>query len=282
MQAIGMKIKLLVCALFLISTPLSGRADDVSSKPFSVPFDTIKTQHMVVEVKINGKGPFRLIFDTGAPDSLVSNKVAKEAGLFPKEFKKPPFAIFGSMGQFKIKTLEAGDLKAENLSTMVIDHPTVSAISGAAGPIEGIIGFTFFARYKMTIDYEKKQMTFVPTAYNPPDAMQMMMKKLLAPRSEREKPPILAPGGLFGLLLDKDSKDEEPGVGIKEVFSDGPAARGGLRAGDRLLTLDRRWTDSVNDCYFAASRVRPGSTVPAVVLRDGKQVELKMSVNAGL
>ena len=45
-------------------------------KSFSVPFETIKTQHMVVDVKINGNGPYRLIFDTGAPDSLVNNRLA--------------------------------------------------------------------------------------------------------------------------------------------------------------------------------------------------------------
>src|SRR4051794_23207603 len=83
-------------------------------KKIVVPFELIKTQHIVVQVKINGKGPYRLVFDTGAPDSLISNKVAKEAGLFSKDFKKPIIAIFGSMGQMKIKQLELGDLKAEN------------------------------------------------------------------------------------------------------------------------------------------------------------------------
>src|SRR4030088_443540 len=111
----------------------SARAGE-QPKAFSVPFDTIKTQHMVVDVKINGNGPYRLIFDTGAPDSLVNNKLAKDAGLFPKDFKKPAFALFGAVGKFKIKTLEAGDLKAENLSVMVVDHPTVAAISDVVGP----------------------------------------------------------------------------------------------------------------------------------------------------
>ena len=41
---------------------------------------------MVVNVKINGKGPYRLIFDTGAPFTLINNKIAKEAEVFPKDF----------------------------------------------------------------------------------------------------------------------------------------------------------------------------------------------------
>src|SRR6267143_1076173 len=171
------KIRILSLTIILLIAGASVRAGE-QPKSFSVPFDTIKTQHMVVDVKINGTGPYRLIFDTGAPDSLVNNKLAKEAGVFPKEFKKPPFALFGSMGQFKIKTVEAGDLKAENLSVMVVDHPTVAAISDVVGPIDGIVGFTFFARYRMTIDYQKKVMTFVPNEYRPPDTMQAIMKMM--------------------------------------------------------------------------------------------------------
>jgi hypothetical protein len=249
---------------------------------FTVPFDTIKTQHMVVEVKINGKGPYRLIFDTGAPDSLVNNKLAKESGVLPKDFKASPFALFGSRGQFKIKTLEAGDLKAEDLSVLVIDHPTVAAISNVLGPIDGIVGFTFFARYKMTIDYQKKEMTFTPNDYNPPDAMQAIMKVLLAPKSEREKPRVLSPGALFGFRVEKEEKDEDAGVTVKEVLPESPAAKAGLKAGDRLLTLDHRWTDSVNDCYYAASRVSAGATVPATLRRDGKEMTVKITTNAGL
>ena len=51
---------------------------------------------------------------------------------------------------------------------------------------------------------------------------------------------------------------------------------------DRLLTLDRRWTDSVADCYYAASRVRPGETASATVRRAGKELTLKIKANAGL
>ncbi len=273
------RIAILAAVLFLVGSRV--RAGD-ESKSFSVPFDTIKTQHMVVQVKINGKGPYRLIFDTGAPDSLVNNKVAKDAGLFPKDFKKPPLALFGAMGQFKIKTLEAGDLKAENLSVMVVDHPTVAAISNVVGPIDGIVGFTFFARYKMTIDYQKKVMTFTPSDYSPPDTMKAIMKIMLSSKAERDKPRVLAPGALFGFRVDKDKTDEAPGVDVCEVLPDSPAAKAGLKEGDRLLTLDGRWTDSVTDTYYAASLVRPAANVAATLLRDGKKVAITIKANAGL
>lgn len=251
-------------------------------KKFIVPFELIKTQHMVVNVKINGKGPYRLVFDTGAPDSLVSNKIAKEAELFSKDFKKPIFSLFGSMGQVKMKEVAIGDLKAENVSTMVLDHPTVQAIASFAGPLEGIIGFTFYARYKMSIDYEKKVMTFEPNDYQPGDVMQAMMKRMMAPKAERTTPRVLAPAGVLGIRVEKAKDDEAAGVSITDVLAASAAADAGFKMGDRLLTLDGRWTDTVADLYLAASLIEMGRPVTARVRRDGKQLLLKISPRAGL
>jgi hypothetical protein len=250
------------------------------AKKIVVPFELIKTQHMVINVKINGKGPYRLIFDTGAPDSLVSNKVYKETGLVAKGGGLP---IFGARGQTTIKEIEIGELKAEKISATVIDHPTVKAISAFAdGPIEGIIGFTFYAKYTMSIDYEKKLMTFEPNTYKPSNMMDVLTVRLSAPKSERETPKVLAPAGLLGIRVEKAKDDEADGVAVKEVLADSPAAAAGFKSGDRLLTLDGRWTDSVNDCYIAASMIRPGTATSAWVLRDGKKVQLKVTVRAGL
>jgi hypothetical protein len=281
-----MKSCFLLWGAFLILTLALVRADGeerkAPAKKIVVPFEMLKTQHMVVNVKVNGKGPYRLVFDTGAPDSLVNNKVATEAEMFPKNFKKPFFTVFGSMGQMKIKQIELGELKAENLTATVMNHPTVEAIANFAGPIDGILGFTFYARYKMSIDYEKKQMTFEPGDYKPGDVMQALTKKLTAPASVRETPVVLAPAGLFGIRVEKAKDDDNAGVNVKDVMPSSPAATAGFKAGDRLLTLDGRWTDSVSDCYIAAGTLRPGTPVVAVVSRDGKKVELKVTLRTGL
>src|SRR5262245_55535840 len=61
-----------------------------------VAFELLKTQHMVVKVKVNNKGPFTLVFDTGAPFTLLSNKVGKEAQVFEKGKKPGGFSLFGA------------------------------------------------------------------------------------------------------------------------------------------------------------------------------------------
>jgi hypothetical protein len=284
-----MKRYLTFLGALLILPALVHAQDDAKKQPdkkepakkFTVPFELIKTQHMVVNIKVNGKGPYRLVFDTGAPDSLVSNKIMKEAGLSAKGGGLP---LFGSRGNAKIKELELGELKCNDVSCMVMDHPTVAAIATFVGPLDGILGFTFYSKYKMSIDYEKKLITFEPGAYEPGDVMQAMMKRFdpNVPKAVRDAPKILAPAGLLGIRVVKEKDDEDAGVTVKEVLPDSPAAAAGFKAGDRLLTLDGRWTDTVNDCYLAAGSLKVGAPTMAQVMRDGKTLKLKVTVRPGL
>jgi Aspartyl protease/PDZ domain len=261
--------------VLLALTPTS-RANDPG--PFKVPFETLTTQHIVVMVKINGTGPYRLIFDTGAPITLLSNKAAKAAGVLTKNDKQAGLLLLGEVPQYKIQTLELGELKAENLKTMVMDHPTVGAIGKALGPIEGIIGLTFFGKYKMTIDYQAKEMTFVPVDFTPPDVIKGMMAFMKNPGQNKK---VLAPAGQWGFSVNKDTDDDAAGVTVKEVFPSSAAAQAGLKVGDRLLTLDGRWTDSVVDFYQAATVVHPGTAARLTLLRDGKEIPLTVIVRTG-
>ncbi len=278
-----MNKKLLILMVLWSFSWLPAQAQEAPAQVAAVrvPFELLPTQHMVVQVKINGKGPYRLIFDTGAPVNLLNNKVAKESGVVPKDFRPPLFAPFGSMGQFSIKTMELEGLKAHKVPTMVMDHPTVTAIAKALGPIEGIVGFSFFARFRMTLDYQARVLTFVPSDYQPPDLMDKMMKVLLAgPGGLKAK--VVGAAGLWGLRVAKKSDDKEPGVDVAEVLAGSPAAAAGLQAGDRLLTLDGSWTDAIIDCHTAAGRVLPGTSAALVVRRQGKEMTMNVKVRPGL
>jgi hypothetical protein len=268
--------KLLAVALGLA---LAAPAVAEEPKPVVVPFEILKSGHMAVMVKVNGKGPYKLIFDTGAPVTLLNNKIGKEAGLI-KGDKGGGFALFGNRGEVTVKELEVGDQKAEDVKAVVMDHPTVEAISKALGPIDGIVGFPFFARFKMTLDYQAKTLTFVPNGYKPPDVMQAMMMAILGGGKDEVK--ILAPAAQWGILPAKAADDEAAGVTVKEVLADSPAAKGGLKAGDRLLTLDGRWTDTLADLYTAAGSVKAGQEVAVKISRDGKEMTLKIKPVSGL
>jgi hypothetical protein len=183
-------IRFLLLATFIgLPTPAL-RAQDLTTedkaeaKPIVVPFELLRSRHMAVQVKINGKGPYRLIFDTGAPTNLINTKLARETGITKakKDDKAPGFALFGMPALKTIDTLEVGGVKLKKVSVTVMDHPTVTAISKALGPIDGIVGFPFFARFKTTVDYQKKELTFTPNGYVPGDVVKNLMDKLMGPK----------------------------------------------------------------------------------------------------
>ncbi|MBA4064770.1 MAG: serine protease [Isosphaera sp.] len=268
------------CTLLLLAglaafAPAQDKTDPpkADGKPVVVPFELLSSRHMAVQVMVNGKGPYRLIFDTGAPTNLVNNRLAKDAGVL-KKGDAPALPLFGMGGAKTLDSLAIGGVKLEKVPVMVMDHPTVTAMSNALGPIDGIVGFPFFARYKTTVDYQKKELTFTPNGYEPADVMQALMQKMMGGGGKKPEPRVVAPAAVWGFTVDKAEADEEAGVKVTEVLAGSPAAAAGLKAGDRLLTLDGRWTDSVADTFTAASLVKPGRKAAVVVTRDGKEVRL--------
>jgi hypothetical protein len=275
-----------VVALVAAATPCPAQAPKADAKPVVVPFKLLPSRHMLLDVTLNGKGPYKLIFDTGAPLNLVNSRVGKDAGLLKR--KKAGggfgFGLFGGVSQVEVDKLQVGGVTAEDLPAVVMDHPTVAAISDAFGDeygkIEGIVGFPFFARYATTVDYQKKELVLKPTDYKPADYLGDLMQRLMSASEKGSQPRVVGAAGLWGFSV-LSADDDEPGVFVKEVFKDGPASAAGLKAGDRMLTLDGRWTDSTGDAYLAASLVKPGRTAAVVVKRDGKEVTLKVTPTKG-
>lgn len=76
------------------------------------------------------------------------------------------------------------------------------------------------------------------------------------------------PPGLKGVLLD-------------DVRPEGGAARAGMRRGDVIVKLGKFDIGSVEDLMFVLMQAKPGETVTAVVVRDGKRVELETTFQEG-
>jgi membrane-associated protease RseP (regulator of RpoE activity) len=237
-------------------------------KAATVPFEMLPTNHMIVKAMINGKGPYHLIFDLGAPITLLSNKAAETSGVI--DDKAPRSFLFSMRGEAEIARLETGELKATKLPAIVFDHPALGVLSRALRrKVDGIIGFTLFARYTTTIDYQARKMTFRPVDFAMRDLLKELPDRLMGPKTARRR--VLAPAGLWGLRLGEATGGvSSPGIPIAKVLPDSPAARAGLKPGDVLTSLDGRWTASVADVYAAASGVEPGTKAAVEVLRDGK------------
>jgi hypothetical protein len=215
---------------------------------------------------------------------LVTSKLAKECELLGPGAKKPAArSLFAMPGQVTIGKVQLGEVTAADLPAIVLDHPTVAAIAQVFGPIDGIVGFPFFARYRTAIDYQAKELTFTPNNYRPTNVVESLMTSLArtADRGNPVKPRILAPAAQWGFRADKQVDDNDPGVNVVEVLSDSAAARAGLLVGDRLLTLDGRWTDSIADLFEAASHVQPQQLSELLVRRAGQDLRMKIAPAPG-
>jgi len=237
-----------------------------------VPFEMLPTNHMLVCVRINDKGPFLLVFDLGAPITLLGNTVSAATGVV--KASAPRSFLFAMRGEATVDKLQVGNLMVAKLPVLVFDHPVLKALSKMTGrPIDGIMGFTFFARYKTTIDYQAHQMTFEPVDYAMRDLLKELPDRLLGPKAVRRR--VVAPSALLGLRVGKPLGGvDSPGVPIAEVYKDSPADRAGLKAGDVLVSLDGRWTTSITDVFDASRDVKPGQDTAVVILRDGVEKTL--------
>jgi hypothetical protein len=268
----GVKEK--VCTL---ATCLTDDVPKPAAEAVTVDFELMKSMHMAIQVKVNDAGPYRLIFDLGSPLTLISGRAAADGGLISQEKAKKK-TFFGMRGDGKVKRLQVGELVAEDVPVMIMDHPTIEAAAEFLGPLDGIVGYPFFARYKFTIDYSTKKMTFTPGDYKPQNVMTQMFGRMFSGNQKK----LAVPGGLFGLEVDKPDDDDQPGVVITRVYAGSPAADAGLLPTDRLMTLDGRWTDTVSDAVDAASFAKPGEPITISVRRGEQTVEIVVRPSVGL
>jgi hypothetical protein len=227
---------------------------------------------MLVRARINDKGPYLLVFDLGAPITLLGNSVSEASGVV--KASTPRSFLFGMRGEATVDKLQIGNLTATRLPVIVFDHPVLKALGRMTGrSIDGIMGYTFFARYKTMIDYQAHQMTFEPVDHPVRDLLKELPDRLLGPKIAQRR--VVAPSAMLGLrLAEPRGGVDSPGVPIVEVYKESPADRAGLKSGDVLISLDGRWTTSITDVFDAAVDVKPGDNAAVVVLRNGVEKTL--------
>ncbi len=115
---------------------------------------------LVVDVNINGKGPFHFSVDTGASVSVVTPATARIAGIKYGP-KKGAMAVSASTRTStvlsQIEALEIGGLTISRLDVAIISLATVNRATHLH--LGGILGHNFLSRYTVTIDYGQKLMS---------------------------------------------------------------------------------------------------------------------------
>jgi len=115
--------------------------------------------HIYLDARVDGKGPYRFIFDTGGQE-VLNPDVAAALGIVPSGSMQGGGAGAGTVqtGFAWVPKVELGDAVLTHQSFAVLPLGGVMhAIEGVH--IDGMVGYEMAARYLMTIDYEHQLMT---------------------------------------------------------------------------------------------------------------------------
>lgn len=172
---------------------------------FEVPYKLTDTKHVLVRAKINGKGPFNMILDTGAPAVFITKPVAKKAGVELDEkgwgvFKN--FAVEGGLNVDKVKARVEDLVQIDGMNSM-----------GLAGvELHGVIGYNVLAKFRIDYDFTVDKLAFQSLpGFEPPapekidakggDDIQSMgpLIKMLAALSGMKPNFETAPRGFVGI-----------------------------------------------------------------------------------
>ncbi|HEY3849965.1 MAG TPA: retropepsin-like aspartic protease [Steroidobacteraceae bacterium] len=105
-------------------------------------------------VLINGRGPFRLVLDTGASSSGVTAMVAMALGIPTDE--SPHVMLRGVTGSADVPTIKVDTLTVGDLA---VDSPLLPIVPDALGGAEGILGSEGLKNKRIFIDFRHDQIS---------------------------------------------------------------------------------------------------------------------------
>jgi len=257
------------------------------AKPVEVPYRTTIPKHIMVRAKINGKGPFNFILDTGAPALFVSTAVCKKLGVEPDK------SGWGIFDKFEIE----GGLVVTKARGRIEDPFQLEGMNGmglAGAELHGVIGYNILAKYKMEIDFTKDKMVWTPLADFDPEAPKGMggkgggsggmeiigsiMKGLGAFLGKKATPDVAA-RGFLGVELEQKGDDA---VMVKNVLEKSPADKAGIKAGDRITKVKGRSVENIEDVERFIKKLQADEPVALTVLRDKETKVIRFNTGEGL
>ena len=106
-------------------------------------------------VLINGKGPYRLVLDTGASRSAVIQRVVDDAGL---PVRSRPVRLRGVTGSAIVPAVHADTLE---FGELVIENATLPVVADAFGGADGVLGGEGMKNKRIHIEFLKDRISIV-------------------------------------------------------------------------------------------------------------------------
>jgi len=129
-----------------------------------VPFE-VRNGHMFVTVMLNGKGPFRMLFDADRGNILAPRAMAA-LGVKPEG----NFGTAGigadqqEIGIARIDRVDLGGVAIDGMLFTAIDISGFIARVEGVDEVAGVIGYEFFKRFPVKLDFQRSRATFYDPA----------------------------------------------------------------------------------------------------------------------
>ncbi len=130
----------------------------------TIPFELLNN-HIYVQVELDGKGPFRMLCDTGGAN-IVTPELAKKLGL------ESEGALQGrgvgekseDVGLTKVESLRIGDVTLKDQVFAVFPLAALARVEGV--PFDGLVGYEIFKRFVVKVDYQASRLRLtLPEAF---------------------------------------------------------------------------------------------------------------------
>lgn len=286
------------CAVAVLAGLAPARADEPApgkdpqiGQAFDVPYRRTLTNHYLVRVRINRKGPFNFLVDTGAPALFVSTAAAKAVGLEAEEgeFWTPvsEFEIEGGIALRAVKARVEDPFQLQGMNALGLPGAT----------IDGILGFTILARFRMEFDPTRDRMSWTRLDYEPKEpyvpkdadarrapadvqAMNLLgpMMKLMSFFVGKQAEDVLQPQGFLGIELE----EREGAVVVSRVLPGTPAEEAGIAVGDAVAEVHRKEVATLETTHEAIAVVKPGERVRLELKRGQETIEVTLTAAEGL
>lgn len=87
-----------------------------------------------------------------------------------------------------------------------------------------------------------------------------------------------APSEEHGFLGVQPDQNSEGGVAIDSVIDDSPAAKAGMKAGDKITKIDGKEVKGLEELHTMMMKTKPGQTVEVTAMRGDKEMKFKVTL----
>ena len=136
------------------SDPLSEIVVRAAEPRFVAPTRRDQIGRIWAPVMINGKGPFRLVLDTGASRSAITSKVAETLNIAPDPLRS--VLLRGVTGALVVPTVR---VESFAVGDVILTPATLPIITDALGGAEGVLGTDGFSGMRIHIDFNHDLIT---------------------------------------------------------------------------------------------------------------------------